>query len=111
MSDGAVSQIRWGSANGSGRYRLLLAPHHGIKQILEAPQVSDHARGHRCRQPGAALFRKPPSEALGDRVDLRLSTEEKQRFAAAAEKSSQGLSAWIRDVLARAAKTRATPRN
>lgn len=48
--------------------------------------------------------KKPPSEALIERVDLRLSTEEKQRFEAAAGRAGLGLSAWIREVLTRAAK-------
>ena len=48
--------------------------------------------------------KKAPEESLVERVDLRLSTEEKRRFEAVAEQTGSKLSAWIRDTLAHAAK-------
>ena len=45
-------------------------PHYGVKQILEAPQFLDHARGHRGGNPIPALFGLPDPPACdpaGDR--------------------------------------------
>lgn len=48
--------------------------------------------------------RKPRSQARWQRLDLRVSEEEKETFKLAAENANQDLSVWIRIQLHRAAK-------
>lgn len=46
---------------------------------------------------------KPAEEKLGQRLDLRVSSEEKSAFKLAAEAANQDLSVWIRFQLYQAA--------
>ena len=45
-----------------------------------------------------------PDELLAERLELRLTTVERQEYERAAEKSHLSLSAWIRDRLGKLAK-------
>lgn len=48
--------------------------------------------------------KKPPDEVLSDRVEIRLTAAEKERFEAAAEAAELTLSEWLRQRGQRACK-------
>jgi uncharacterized protein (DUF1778 family) len=48
--------------------------------------------------------KKPPDEVLAERMEIRLTTAEKQKFAEAARLSNLSLSEWLRDRLNTAAQ-------
>jgi uncharacterized protein (DUF1778 family) len=48
--------------------------------------------------------KKLPGEAATERIDLRLTTAEREEYERAAVRAGQTLSAWIRERLGKAAK-------
>jgi uncharacterized protein (DUF1778 family) len=48
--------------------------------------------------------KKPPAEVLAERMELRLTTAEREAYEGAAQNAGQTLSAWIRGLLNKAAK-------
>jgi uncharacterized protein (DUF1778 family) len=51
--------------------------------------------------------KKPPAEVLSERVEIRLTVDEKERFEQAAEQSGVSLSEWLRQRAQRACKRKA----
>jgi len=50
--------------------------------------------------------KKDPAEVLGERMEIRLSVSEKERFEAAAANAGMPMSDWIRKTLNAAARKR-----
>jgi predicted HicB family RNase H-like nuclease len=42
--------------------------------------------------------KKPPDQILSERVEIRLTADEKERFEAAAESAGVSLSEWLRKI-------------
>lgn len=50
--------------------------------------------------------KKDPDDLLAERLELRLTTAERESYQRAADRAGVSISKWMRDVLLRAAKRR-----